>query len=149
MKKIVLLLMVLATTCILIGCSGGKANTTAIPAENPSQTDLAALLKAANIEKAEISIYYDAVVPDTARATMASWITETVRAASSHMTAGDYEDPEDLIDEVADQAKKIFAINTAIKKLIYTYKGEGNDWNYVRYEDLTPAQKKVFDFLNQ
>jgi hypothetical protein len=145
-KKIVLFLMVLATACTLAGCSNGQADTTT--ADKTTPATLQAMLEQANLTKAEIHVCYEMVVPDSAKPKMTEWITKTVSAASLHMTGGDYEDPDDLVEEVCDQAKEIFSCKEKINKLVYLAKGS-DSWQYVEYQDLTPSQKKVFDFLNQ
>lgn len=47
-------------------------------------------------------------VPDSLKEKQAEWIKETLRAADQHLGAGDYEDPEDVVEEIAKTSEKIF-----------------------------------------
>jgi len=85
-------------------------------------------------------------IPDSLLAKRDLWITETIKAASNRMTGGDYEDPEDLIEEVGELADKNFQRKS--EGLYYTYKTSSDDFGtyvFVPYSKLTPAQKITFN----
>ena len=50
------------------------------------------------------------VLPDSNKQKYADFIQSTVAAASHHMTGGDYEDPEDLVDEVTRTAYRLYSV---------------------------------------
>lgn len=54
------------------------------------------------------------IVPDSLKDDMAKWITSTVSASNSHMTGGDYEDPEDVVEEVTDRAETLFSRDSIV-----------------------------------
>lgn len=149
MKKTVLfiLLALILATLTFVGCSQANSESRNDP---PDQPTLSTLLAEAGLKKVEIYFRYDDVVPDSQKAAMAQWITNTVAAASLHMTGGDYEDPEDLVEEVVEQAEEIFSIEVRVFYLQYVIEGSsGNNWCTGKYADLTPSQKRVADFLNR
>jgi len=145
-KKVAVLFVLILATLTITGCSEKIQNQISI--EKTYIDALDALLREAGLKKAEINVRYEQVVPDSMKAQMAKWITETVAAGTSNLSTSDYEDPEDLVEEVSDQAEKIFAVNTKFVYLSFIPK-DGQMYNSVLCEDLTPSQKRVFDFLNQ
>lgn len=50
------------------------------------------------------------VVPDSNVVKMREWILKTVEATNRSMTGGDYEDPEDVIEQAEETAKRIFSV---------------------------------------
>ena len=85
-------------------------------------------------------------VPDSNKVKMAKWITETVSAASLHMTGGDYEDPEDLVQQCQYTADKIFAVPTeGLERL----EGEHTYWFFIPKKDLTESQLEKFERLKK
>lgn len=146
MKTLAIIIATLfLATYASIGC-GSKSDA---DAQSHSAT-LETLLEEVGYERAEVYIRYEIVVPDSMRLIMAKWITETVAAASSRMTGGDYEDPEDLVEEVSDQGKKIFGEKREVISLAYVPKGgtySGRE--VVGIENFTPQQRKIYDFLAQ
>lgn len=73
------------------------------------------------------------------------WVKETVRAASEHMTGGDYEDADETILQSQQTALQIFG-TTEICLLILI---DGNQYNTytVRQKDMTLDQKRIFNIL--
>lgn len=94
--------------------------------------------------KNEYQIDYQWSVPDSNREKMAKFITETVRASNLHLTAGDYEDPEDVVEEVEEVAYNLFRtkeIGLGIKK------PEDQIYYYHSVEELTKEELKIFNDL--
>ncbi len=81
-------------------------------------------------------------VPDSLKDDMARWITATVSAASLHLSAGDYEDPEDLVEETTDAAERIFTRNIEGLSIL---KDKDSYWKFIPYERLTEKQKEIFE----
>ena len=145
MKKSLVLLVLLALALVYTGCSSNNASEIALNSDNPT---LEQLLVDARLEKAEISTWYESVIPDSVKPQMAEWITKTIGAASSHMTGGDYEDPEDLVEEVYERAVQLFAVDKKISGLTFI-RNDQNYWDREQIEDLTPALRRVYDCLNR
>ncbi len=73
------------------------------------------------------------IVPDSNKAKMAEWITKTVSATNFHMKGGDYEDPEEVIEQAEETAENIFSvevpcllIRTDIDQSVLKYPNELN-----------------------
>lgn len=75
-------------------------------------------------------------VPDSLKADHREWVKETVRAANQNLTAGDYEDIDDTIEEVMRTSESLFSVETITlrKKL-----GEGD----FEYTDLNPKELTI------
>lgn len=83
-------------------------------------------------------------IPDSLREKQAEWIKETVRATDQHLGAGDYEDPEDVIEEVTETSEKLFS--KQIEGLNITYSPD--QWSiFVPYSQLNEKQKEIFNKL--
>lgn len=52
----------------------------------------------------------DYYTPDTMQTKMIEWVKETIRATDQHLSAGDYEDPEDVILQAEATGKKLFVV---------------------------------------
>lgn len=82
------------------------------------------------------------------------WITKTVSAASLQMTAGDYEDPEDLIEEVKEQADDLF---NPIKRegilircsVIRPHQEDYITWNFLPSTEFTHQDSVLFKKLKR
>src|SRR5690349_9539891 len=81
-------------------------------------------------------------VPDSLKDDMAKWITETVRAANQHMTGGDYEDPEDVIDEAEDVAKNLFARDVEYLSIVAD---QNASWIHIPAYRLDSIQFQIFE----
>ena len=85
-------------------------------------------------------------VPDSLKAEHRKFITETVRAASQHMTGGDYEDVDETIQQAHTTANNIFSVKViGLKKELYE-----NEWDALRIkpQDFTAEEKRIFDSLS-
>jgi len=85
------------------------------------------------------------IVPDSLKPAHREWIKETVRAASTHMTGGDYEDVDETILQAEQTAKRIFEIQ------IIGLRKEINDDYYsdiiILPSEFTEYEKHVLDSL--
>lgn len=87
------------------------------------------------------------IIPDSLKEKQRQWIKETVSATNLHMTAGDYEDPEDVIETATASSFKIFGVD------VYTLqrKNYGEDhYNIVEPNLLSPKEKVILqNLINQ
>ncbi len=83
-------------------------------------------------------------MPDSAKAKYAEWITKTVSASNLHMTGGDYEDPEDVIQQAERTGERIFSIQVEGLEIRYTSNGW---WVFIPKEKLNGEQLKEFELL--
>ena len=87
---------------------------------------------------------YGDVLPDSSRKDMAKWITETVKSASQQMTGGDYEDPEDLIEQCEETGLRLFQVR--VEGLNIRKKSNGY-FEFVPKYELTQKQLLIFNDL--
>ena len=121
-------------------------------------------IKSEQLEHIKSTYRYGIVhfVPDSLQNKKAERITKTVSAASYHMTGWDYEDPEDLINAVSNQADELFS--KPVEGLYFDPKHDwymdtnnfywelslwGWDVEFIPYEKLTPEQKEIFKQLKK
>lgn len=84
-------------------------------------------------------------IPDSLKDEHRKFITETVRAASQHMTGGDYEDADETIYQAELTAERVFSVSViGLKKQI-----NENYWNDLELlpSQFTDYEKMVFDSL--
>lgn len=86
-------------------------------------------------------------IPDSLRDDMARFVTETMRACDQHLTTSDYEDVDDVVEEVTYTANKIYSI--PVEGLEYNNPNDQSDdwWVFIPYNQLTTKQKSIFDSL--
>lgn len=86
------------------------------------------------------------VIPDSLRDDMARFVTETMRACDQHLTTSDYEDVDDVVEEVTRTANKIYSI--PVEGLEYNSPDDAGEWwIFIPYYQLSNKQKKIFDSL--
>ena len=85
----------------------------------------------------------DTYIPDSVKMAYADWVQKTVAAASNHMTAGDYEDPEDVIVQAQETGERIFEVKT---EGLYRTISEGNWQEFIPKERLTKEELKIFSY---
>ena len=83
-------------------------------------------------------------IPDSNRAEMAKFIKETVSAASYHMNGGDYEDPEDVILQAEETARRIFSVKTGG---LEHSKCDQCYWEFIPESKLDSVQMKIYHDL--
>ena len=84
-------------------------------------------------------------IPDTLKVKHRTWITETIRAASQHMTGGDYEDVDVTIIQAKWTADDLFQVSVVglRKEINYNY----YDDLHLKPSDLNVYERKVLDSL--
>lgn len=88
------------------------------------------------------TIFY---IPDSLKSEHRKFITETVRAASQHMTGGDYENVDETIKQVEKTADDVFCVKViGLEKTI-----DENYWTALKLkpDELTDYEKRVLDSL--
>lgn len=86
----------------------------------------------------KLSEYSDYYLPDSNKAKYAEFIQKTVAAASFHMSGGNYEDPEDVINAAKNIAMDLYGVET------YNMLRDGY---FVRFEKMTPRESLIYDSL--
>ena len=81
------------------------------------------------------------VVPDSLQPKYREWVKETVRAASQHMTGGDYEDVDETIEQAEISGKRLFGKNQTC--LLITPR-EYSVACEVKLSDMTVEQKFIY-----
>ena len=84
-------------------------------------------------------------VPDSLKIKHRTWVTETIRAASQHMTGGDYEDVDVTIRQAKWTADELFQVGiVGLRKEI-----DDNYWNdlHLLPIDLNIKEQHVLDSL--
>jgi hypothetical protein len=84
-------------------------------------------------------------IPDTLKVEHRTWITETIRSASQHMTGGDYEDVDGTIRQAKWTADELFQVSiVGLRKEI-----DDNNYNDLRLKptELNGYEIKVLDSL--
>ncbi len=130
--------LLLPVSLIFFNCSRSGANNKL----------LKQLSDEAQIKEPSVVMVTEISIPDSLRPAMADWIKETVRAASFHMTGGDYEDPEDVIEEAEEVAERLFARSFTSEGLRFI-RYDASFTEDVPYEKLTNYEKKVFEELKK
>lgn len=91
--------------------------------------------------KYDISTY----TSDSMQRTRAEWIKETVRAADQHLSAGDYEDVDDVIRQVNYTSEELFTKRGEGLRIIRSE--EEYSPKFIPYEQLTSNEKIIFENL--
>lgn len=84
----------------------------------------------------------DYYTPDTVQTKMGEWVKETIRATDQHLSAGDYEDPEDVIEQAKKTAEELFRVRAeGLYKIRYE-----NEWHpeFIPQERMTDWEKKLY-----
>jgi hypothetical protein len=84
-------------------------------------------------------------VPDSLKVEHRVWVTETIRAASQHMTGGDYEDVDVTIRQAKWTADELFGVSViGLRKQI-----DENYWNdlHLKPIELSIYESNVLDSL--
>ena len=84
-------------------------------------------------------------IPDSLKKEHRDYITETIRAASEHMTGGDYEDVDVTIRQAKWTADELFQTSeVGLRKEI-----DDNTYHnlHIRQRDFTVKEKQIFDSL--
>ena len=86
-------------------------------------------------------------IPDSLKPQYRTWITETVRAASQHMTGGDYEDADETIQQAEITAKRLFGVDVVGLRLEL----DEDWWHDINLlpNQLTPKGTRILDSLRR
>ena len=102
------------------------------------------LIGCSNYPKYEIAV--TTKVPDSLNQRREQFIIEVVRAASLHMTGGDYEDPEDVIEEADNIFIGMYA--TPVKGL-RVWNCHGCYPEFITPKEMDVEQKLIFEKLSK
>ena len=84
----------------------------------------------------------DYYMPDTMRTKMIEWVKETIRATDQHLSAGDYEDPEDVIIQAERTGERLFVVRAeGLHKI--KYEGEYQP-EFIPQERMTDWEMKLY-----
>lgn len=97
-------------------------------------------------EYPQYSITTKAVVPDSLREDQRKFVVETVRAASQHMTGGDYEDVDDTIDQARLTSEDLFSIEV---QCLYKIDGPSENGTTILPQHFTSKEKEIFRKLTK
>jgi hypothetical protein len=96
------------------------------------------------IEYPKYEYAMDNYLSDSAKIKMAFWITETVKATNNQMTGGDYEDPEDVIEQLEETGEKLFSVKIEGLRI---KQNAGSYWEFIPKPELTKKQIQILDSL--
>lgn len=82
-------------------------------------------------------------LPDSNKAKYAEWVKNTVSASNFHMTGGDYEDPEDVVDEIKEEGYNLFTV-TEDAIIIYN---RNSYISQIGKHEMTKSQLQILDSL--
>lgn len=83
-------------------------------------------------------------IPDSLKNDHAKFVIEATRAASFHMTGGDYEDPEDVMNAASLIFQSIYSVE---KDGLKTVACHGCYSTFTPENELTPTQRKIYNSL--
>ncbi len=84
-------------------------------------------------------------IPDSSQKARREYIVKLVSAASYHMSGGDYEDPEDLLNEAENLSYRVYSVE--VEGLVL--KRSKDDWSplFIPFYKLNQQQRVYFDSL--
>jgi len=90
------------------------------------------------------------LVPNSLKEKQRIWVTETIRAASQHMTGGDYEDVDETIEEVGEQSENLFSIKCLVLRKTF-YVTNGNYYMNIDIlpDEMSPEELEIFKGLTK
>jgi hypothetical protein len=87
----------------------------------------------------DYQISYEDIIPEQDKEKATQLMEKLVSAASLHMTAGDYEDPEDLIEQAQSTTEDMYAERVV---------GLWHNYKFIPESEFTPQEKVIFDYLS-
>lgn len=84
-------------------------------------------------------------VPDSLKEKHREWIKETIRASNQHLSAGDYEDIDETIEQVESTASSLFEVSVmGLRKQV-----DSDAYSAINLtpNELTPYERTVLDSL--
>lgn len=85
-------------------------------------------------------------VPDSLKDDQRKFVIETVRAASQHMTGGDYEDVDDTIEQAQETSEELFEVTVPTLYKVINDHGE-KTYVHILPEQLNEREKRILDSL--
>lgn len=94
--------------------------------------------------KPEIVYNYTQIttIPDSNLVKMRDWIIKTVEATNKNMTGGDYEDPEDVIEQVEETANRLFSVKEDALQIL-----SNGYWSTIPKNRMTKEELHILDSL--
>lgn len=94
--------------------------------------------------KPEIVYSYTQIttIPDSNLVKMRDWIIKTVEATNKNMTGGDYEDPEDVIEQVEETANRLFSVKEDALQIL-----SNNYWKIITKDRMSKRELEILDSL--
>jgi hypothetical protein len=84
-------------------------------------------------------------VPDSLKSKQREWIKETIRASNQHLTAGDYEDIDETIQQVEHTSNNLFEVSVfALRKEV---DAEPSNDVVLKGNELTSYEKRLLESL--
>jgi hypothetical protein len=96
-----------------------------------------------NEEKISYRLITTTQIPDSLKEQHHAWIQETIRAASQHMTGGDYGNVDATIRQAKRTADDLFGVETIT--LIKVYRS--GPYAEILPEDMTPEERRIYEDL--
>lgn len=87
---------------------------------------------------------WNSEVPDSLKAKHREYITELVRASNQHLSAGDYEDIDETIEQAEETANRLFTVSFRVLRRAKDFNSAGT---LLRVEEMTQNEKEIFDSL--
>jgi hypothetical protein len=84
------------------------------------------------------------MLPDSLKAKEMTFITETMKATDFHLTTSDYEDPEDVVQELRFTYEKT---NSVPVEGLYIQTDPQRMSDFIPYDRLNEKQKQIFERL--
>src|SRR6185369_7954199 len=85
-------------------------------------------------------------IPDSLKGEAAKWVTETVRACDQHLSGGDIEDQEEVINTASKRADKFYERERRVDGLEIK-EGEHDYYVFIEEGYLTYDQRLIYDSL--
>lgn len=98
--------------------------------------------KKTKVKKIVYSYTQITFVPDSNIVEMRAWITKTVEATNKNMTGGDYEDPEDVIEQAEETAERLFSIKEDALQIL-----SNGYWSTIPKNRMTKEELHILDSL--
>ena len=91
-----------------------------------------------DLDYSEYEIGVRDIIPEKNQEKASALIEKLVSSASFHLTAGDYEDPEDVIEQAQSTAEDLYSERVV---------GLWHNLKFIPESEFTPDEKMIFDYL--
>jgi hypothetical protein len=103
------------------------------------------ILCSCDINEREYRIAFETIIPDSLKSKQLIFIKETVSASNFHMSGGDYEDPEDVIEQAEITFNRIYGVPV---KGLATW-GNEHPYEFIPFNKLNKTQLKIYNELDK